>query len=180
MSESPGQVQELSIPQSGSDPWLLPYAQSDGAWIVSDTLVSGFYDVLDDEGTIETVFGDQIPTAERFLTFLKDSENVPVFIIRDTIVGVAWLNRIVKNHACAHFAHTKAIKGVSIQVGMMVLDYWFSFPGKAGPLFDVLVGNIPASNKLAIRYIKKLGFFEIGEIPHVAPDGAMSISYKVR
>ena len=65
-------------------------------------------------------------------------------------------------------------------MGFRLLDYWFSFPGDEGPLFDVLIGNIPARNRLAIKYIKKLGFVELGEIPHMADDGAMSVSYRVR
>ena len=161
---------------------LIPYAEVNGARSISDELIIDLFMELYDDGVITSVFSDELRDAQGFIRFLKDPANLPVFIVVDgEITGVAWLNGIYRNHALSHFVYVKRCWGKrSIDMGFRVIDYWFSFPGERGPLLDVLIGNIPARNRLAIKYIQKLGFVEIGEIPHMAEHGAMSVSYRVR
>jgi len=62
-----------------------------------------------------------------------------------------------------------------------------SFPTTEGePLLEIILGATPASNKLAIRHIKAVGFVAIGEIPRMLPNiltggrDAAVISYYLR
>lgn len=142
-----------------------------------------FFHELDEDGVIDTVFSDEMTGAEAFLSFIKAPGNLVAFLVVDGVIaGMGWINGIVRNHAFAHFAYCKRSWGrESLRMGHKLLNYWFSFPDADGaPLFDVLVGNIPARNRLAIKYIEKLGFVEIGQIPKIADGESMSINYRVR
>jgi len=181
-----GQETARYIPQNLSDAVaenngivLVPYGEVNGARSVGDDLIIKLYHELDMDGVIDTVFNDEMTDSARFVRFMKDPGNLPVFIlVGGGLMGVGWLNNIKSNYAMGHFAFVKRSWGErSLDMGRRILKYWFSFPGDYGPLFDVLIGNIPAQNRAAIRYIKKLGFVEVGEIPHIAEGGAMSVSY---
>jgi len=161
--------------------FLVPYAEYNGARSVSDDTVAGLFCELDDDGVIEAVFNESIRTEQDFILLMKSPDNLPVFVVLDgELVAAAWLNSITRNHASVHFIAVKRCRGRSVEMGLRVVDYWFAFPGDNGPLLDVLIGNTPANNRLAVQYIKRLGFIEIGEIPHMADGGAMSISYRAR
>jgi hypothetical protein len=45
-------------------------------------------------------------------------------------------------------------------MGKKLLDYWMRFD-----FIDVLIGRIPSFNKKALRFVKTLGFHQVGEIP---------------
>lgn len=122
------------------------------------------------DGTFQTVFYDgTVNSSEDFLKVLKATHNYPVFpLVNGSIGAVAWINDLRKNYATAHFCVFKEHWGAnSIAMGKAVLKYWFSFPKDNGFLFDVILGVTPIEYTPAIRFIKKIGFTLIGEVPKV-------------
>lgn len=169
---------------------LIPYVEINGNRSLSDDNVKQIFHRMKSEGTLHVVFYDgSIKTEDDFVAYLKSPNNLPVFILSDgELSGLAWLNRVEGNHATAHFCLLKNVWGEkSYDVGKKVLSYWFSFPGSDGePLFDLLLGVIPSFNQKAIKYIEKLGFRVIGEIPKLYKNvysgkfETTSISYVLR
>jgi hypothetical protein len=160
---------------------LIPYVEINGARVISDDVIHGFYDILDEEGSRDVVFGSPKYDKEGFVKMLKSPRNLPVFIYDSedqTALGLAWINGLARNHGFAHFAHLKiaTVKRKTIQMGQAVMKYWFALGGD-DPVIDVIVGNIPSSNKRAIRYVQRLGWTVLGEIPQIAYDGAMTVTY---
>lgn len=117
------------------------------------------------DGTLDVVFSSaSICSEDDFLTVMKRPTNVPVVVfVNGQMSGIAWINGLEDNYACAHFCFFKEVWGtVSLDIGKKLLDYWMQFS------IDVLIGKIPASNQKAISFVKKLGFKYVGEIPYIS------------
>lgn len=162
---------------------LIPYAQVDGAWSVRDADVKHCWRKMEEEGTARIVFwSGSVKTEDDFLAMCKAPANIVVFVISDTdFLGLAWLNEVSGNHAMAHFCFFRDSWGTdSIEMGEMVLSYWFSFEYEGEPVLKVIIGNVPDFNVKALSFIRKLGFIRVGEIPHIAGGNAMTVNYLER
>lgn len=173
-SESPARDRFRSTRQSPSELGLIPYAQVNGSWTISDALVLQIAQKFQDEGTFHRVFYEGfIRTPTDFLEMIKKPANLPVFVFRGYVpVGVAWLNGLCGNHAFAHFCFARASWGVdSERVGELILQYWMNLSrADARPIFDVIIGVIPATNPKAARFVERIGFVRLGEIPMMLKD----------
>lgn len=125
--------------------------------------------------TLYKVFDGKIATPEEFLKFIKSEENLVIFFsVENIISGFAWLTSINKNFAFAHFCLFKEVWGeIAMDIGYKSIEYWKSFK-----LFKVILGLINKKNRLAINYIKRLGFVEVGEIPAVVNGQSGILSYR--
>lgn len=96
--------------------------------------------------------------------------------------GFAWFNEVSDNHCTGHFCFFKETWGKSaFRLAEAVLRYWFAMPNSVGaPLFDVIIGRTPSENRLAVRFIRKLGFVVVGEIPKIANGEPLTVSYLER
>ena len=163
---------------------LVPYVYVNGNWTAEDESIRDLFRTMVADGTINTVFYEGgMDSPEKLLALLKSPNNIPVIVMVDGVVGgLAWLNGVKNNFAFAHFCFFKNVWGKhSKEIGEELLRYWFSFPGKDGPLFDVLIGLIPAFNKHATRYTEDIGFVRLGEIPKmVRHKTSMVVLYKLR
>ena len=114
-----------------------------------------------EEQTFSRVFYDgSVRTSHGFLEAMQKPRNLPVFYFEGTSpMGFAWLNGINGGIAFAHFCGLRGARAV--ELGRMTLDYWFS----AFRFLHVVMGTMPASNKLALRFVKRLGFTIVGEVP---------------
>ena len=184
--EHRGQEQERSTPQSLSDCVackdgiaLIPYGEANGSRTLADDTLMDLYDEMVSDGVIGRVFDKEIPTAESFITFAKDPRHLLVFAVVDgTLLGFGWLSEIKRNSAQANFAAVSGCWGKrSVEMGERILTYWFALLGDDGPIFDVLLGLTPSRNKLAVRFIQKLGCVIVGEIPYLDRGKKMTISY---
>jgi len=148
---------------------LVPYVELNGSRTISDDILISVFNQTKEDGIFDTVFYEgNINTEQDFISIMKSANNYPVFIFDEdkTPLGYAWLNGLGNNHAFAHFCYLKRSWGKHTQeFGSKLLKYWFSFPGEEGLLFDVILGNVPDFNKHAHKYIEKLGFKKVGEIP---------------
>lgn len=121
-----------------------------------------------EEGTFKTVFFDgRVRTPADFLKAMKSPRNMPIFAFYgDDFLGFAWLNSLADNYGFAHFCGMRVSYGdLAVRVGEMVVDYWMAFPS-----LEILLGVTPGNNPLALRFIGKLGFQRIGEIPGMIMD----------
>jgi len=146
----------------------------EGNWNLPDHFLYQFADRLRAENIFDKVFYEgTIVTNVDFMLTMKAPGNLPVFLFCDTEpLGVAWINGAAGNMAFVHFAFLKKSWGkVTKNMGKRLLDYWFSFPGEDGPLFEFLFGMMPTFNRQAFRYMKSMGFKVIGEVPkfHKSP-----------
>lgn len=163
---------------------LVPYAEVDGAWTLPDQMVADTWQRMDDENAREILFNGAEVAPGAFLPFAKDPSRLLVFYFRPggaQPVGVGWLNGIHRNYATAHFFILREAWGRdAFNIGMASTRYWLSMDTGDGPLFDVLIGNIASSNKRAVRFVQRLGWTVLGEIPHMAHGESMTISYAER
>jgi len=162
---------------------IIPYVNLNGSMTLADSTVKQCWDKMINDGTAKVVFPDGINNAEEFLSFMKSPFILPQLIFyKNEVAGFTWLSEVCKNSAVGNFCFFKPFWGYGIpeELGQLVLDYWFAFPGKDGPLFDVIVGKTPEGNRKAIQYIQKIGFTILGAIPYLSRGRGMVISYKTR
>jgi len=162
---------------------LVPAVEMDGRWTVADSAVHAFWDRIVEDDLDHVFWGSEIASGDQLVAMLKSPIVVGIFVADDTgLIGLAWLNEIRRNYACAHFLTLKSTWGrITVEMGQRVLEYWWGFDRQDGtPLFDVLIGNIPANNQMALAYINTLGFERVGPIPKIALGEDMVINYLER
>lgn len=161
---------------------VIGYVELDGAKTFNDKTLAAIYETLKGDGVLDRVFYDKsMKTPDDFIQFMKSPGNYPAMVVvDDKIQGIGWLNGIQGKAAFAHFAFFRESWGAySEEMGEALMEYWFGFGGES-PMLDVLIGQIPAWNKKAISFIKRLGWNVLGNIPHLADGGDMTISYYAR
>ncbi len=122
------------------------------------------------EKTFDEVFYEEgsVKTPDEYIQLMQRPSNIPVFLFRgDECLGFAWLNGTSGNMAYAHFLFKKKAWGKwTLHMGRMLMDYWFSFPGKDDePLFEFIFGLMPGFNKAATNYVERLGWTRLGSVP---------------
>lgn len=161
---------------------LLPYVNSDG-WTVADEHLCELWAQMKREGTLSSVFTlGEVYDSRSFIAYLRHPLNLPVLAVDEAIQGVAWMNRLEDNHGFAHFWFSKEIWGPRVlEVGREILRYWFTWRNEDGtPMLDVILGKTPATNRRAIKFIQRLGFTILGEIPKIYHGQDAVISYLTR
>jgi len=151
---------------------LWPLIVENGTCNVPDEILMGVWSQMVISGKHEKVFyGGTVFNYESWLRFVKDWKNLPVFVIdtkRTKVVFLAWLNSCEDTHAFGHFCPLGKFTREAVQ---MVLDFWKSFKnGQGEQLFDVIMGITPENNPEAVRFVKRIGFREVGAIPKLCKD----------
>ena len=147
---------------------LVPYAKVNGEWSLPDEFILSLAYQMREEGTFTSVFyNGEITSPEAVLALMQRPTNLPVFAFTGSEpTAMAWLNGISGGIAFAHFCTFAAAKGRTVEIGQRVVSFWeVNFK----PIRAIL-GLTPANNKLALRYIKSLGFTVIGTIPKLLVD----------
>lgn len=136
--------------------------------MLPDEFLLGLAVQMQQEGVFERVFySGEVRGPHGFLELMQRPANLPVFFFDESEpLGFAWLNGVHSGVAFAHFCGLKACRGRSVEIGRQALDYWFG----AFAFLHVLMGTIPASNRLALRFIRRLGFTVLGEVPGMLYD----------
>ena len=157
---------------------LVPYVEVNGSRLIPDSVIAEFWHQAAKEGAERILFGSDVFPGEMFLRMLKTPSTLPVFLFRTgevKPVGVGWLNYLAESHAFSHFFFLKEAWGKDcLSMGAALTRYWLNL---GEPPLKVLVGNIPSVNKHAIRFVQKLGWKVVGEIPHMAKGKSMTITY---
>jgi len=142
-----------------------PYMIVDGIPTFPDSVIKSFWDQMEVDGTIETVFCDgKINTREQWLANVKSGGTVFCIAIRDgDPVGLGWINRMEKKKAWGHFCLFSNGWGLgSEQIGKAMLNFFFGLDN--GKAFDIFMGMLPTSNQAAVAYLVKCGANIIGKV----------------
>lgn len=160
---------------------IVPYVELNGRRTLTDEMVAAIWEQMLADGTANVVFGGSVKDKEQFVTMFKNHNIFPILIgVGEVPAGVAWLSDVGKNYAHGHFCLFGNSWGRALPVGKAILDYWFSMHKDGLPVLDVIIGKVPATNKLAVAFIKKLGFEILGTIPLIGGDMGLVISYITR
>lgn len=139
--------------------------------MLSDGVLKDIYDKCEDEGTLRTVFYEgRIQNVDQFIAMMKNPVNLPVFVFRGYVpIGFAWLNGCSGYHAFGHFCFMRESWGKdSKEAAALIMHYWMSMTRDDGqPMFDVILGTVPAFNRRACDFVQAIGFKKVGEIPHM-------------
>jgi hypothetical protein len=162
-------VRFLSSQSKANEISILPYAQINGAWTLSDDRILEIVRKCQEDGTFKRVFCEGgITDGKQFVEEMKRPQNVAVFVFRGTEpIGFAWLNGIAGKHAFAHFCFMVSAWGPDTEpAGRMLLDYWMSLQAYGEPVLDVIIGATP-KNGFAASFAERIGFTRVGEIPRM-------------
>jgi hypothetical protein len=127
------------------------------------------FDEMIVEGLVSAVFaGTNVSTSEDFRKMMRHPSNIPVFVVDgQQCIGFAWLNGVGGTHAYGHFCTFPNEAMSAVEMGEMVMGYWWSLGGPDNYALDVILGTIPAFNQRAVAFIQKVGFVKLGEIPNL-------------
>lgn len=155
---------------------ILPYTEINGIRTISDNDIKDIFSRMKQEGTLKTVFyNESITNEDEFLRFFKCGSNFIVVAYLDKeMCGFGWINNLNKTYAFTHFCFFKEYWGEKTDgIGKACLDYFDSWDS-----FKVFVGMVPAFNKRAIKFVKRMGYTEIGTIPEMVENSGMTILYR--
>lgn len=158
---------------------LVQYIEIDGIRNFPDSYLKYLFDRIAEERQLEKLFYDgSIKTNEEFLNLMKYSAN-KLFLIfcDDEIAGIIWLNGFETRSAVLHFCLFRRFWGdKALFIGKATLNELLYMKDPEGHIFDVLLGLTPANNKLAVRYIQKIGMNVAGELPKAIWDAKLQQS----
>ena len=150
---------------------LYPY---DGKNNISEQIWNYVWHTIEEDKLKDIVFvNGSIVTFFDFLTLVK-TKALPTLVLDEASIPVAtgWLTDVSYKSAFAHFLFFKHMWGndSNADIGNMMLDFWFNKLN-----LNLIIGIIPEKNKLALNYIKQLGFISHDTIPHLiqSEDGDM-------
>lgn len=154
---------------------IIPYVKNGDGWTITDTQLMGIYLKMLKHRLVDKVFiMGEADTPEKFIKVMKNSRNAVNIVVDDSgeCLTLSWLNRWGFNHAFVHHCFFPEAWGKSsVEIGKMILKYWFSMKKDSGePILDVIMGKTPESNRLAVKFIKRMGFTIIGTVPDICFD----------
>lgn len=145
---------------------IVPYTEVDGIYTYRDSDIKALYNKVYTDGAGETVFFDgSIKDADHFVNLMKSPHTfLHIIYVDKKIVAMAWINRIELTHCYCHWLFFKEAWRDSIiyDVGQYLLNYLVHQYG-----FEVIMGITPQFNKLALRYLTRLGLESLGTIPGI-------------
>lgn len=145
----------------------IPYTQVDGVPTFKDSEIIGLYQRIWDEGLGPTLFHDgSIKNAAHFLQLMKGSGTILHVVVEEDGHPVAlwWLNRIEQTHAYCHFCAFIELFATpdTKKIGKDAMKICFDGMG-----FKVIMGMLPSTNVIAIRYLGKVGMHVLGTVPNL-------------
>jgi hypothetical protein len=146
-------------------------------------MMSKYYQQLEDDNTLHHAFYDGgVKNFYDFRNFCLDRHNLHYVIyseLYDAPVCHFYLNGFQGLTCMIHFSFSSAIHGHGESVGFAkdALDLVFKLKRKDSPLpiTRTLVGLTPTTNKLAVRFLKAVGFQPLGTL-----DGSCYIARQQR
>lgn len=138
---------------------VLPYIEASNGYTLADEHMHQLWDLIDVENTF---YDGGIRTADQFLAYMKSPLTLPLIVGDGRPMGLGWLTDIVPGRACVHFCMLKAGRAV-FEAAQSAIDYWWEMGDP--PLLHNLIGVTPASNEMAVKFIRRMGFTTFPEIP---------------
>ena len=115
------------------------------------------------------VFHEQdIVSVADFLAMARSSSTV-FFIVEcsDRVAAIMWMNGWEGYAARVHYAFFPEFYGQAVEIARAAVEQIAQMKRIGGaPLVKTMIGLTPATNRLAVRMIEKVGFTRMCEIPH--------------
>jgi hypothetical protein len=145
---------------------FVPYTTVDGIPTFKDSDILGLYRRVYEEGLGDQLFYDgSIKDEQQFLQLMKSPGAILHVVLApdDHPVAMWWLNRLERTHATCHFTLFVELFGTKdrVPIGKEAMRICFDHLG-----YEVIMGMTPSDNKFALGYARKVGFKEVGEVPH--------------
>jgi hypothetical protein len=155
---------------------LLPYVNQVGEYNMPDSFLAQAYRRTVIEKSIHKVFYDgSIQSSKEFIDYFKQ-ERIELFFVyyRDEEVGFFWLSPFVKKSAFITYCIYKNFLRQSLLISQACIRGIFALEDEHGDKrLDTLLGITPADNKLALRFLTKIGMTVVGKIPGLICDAGI-------
>lgn len=154
---------------------LLPYTTLNGEPTLSDQQLQAIYLKMKQDGTAARVFfqGD-VRNESDFVSAMKSGANLLFLTMNETTpVAVCWLNRFEGRMARLHFCTFRDVWGTDLcdEIARYTSETLINLKGlDGGYLWDVFLGYLPSSNRLAIRYLLQNRYTLVGRVPNLMWD----------
>ena len=135
-----------------------------------DHVVAYIWQIIEEQGLKNRTWSDgSVQTDMDFFKFFIN-RNIMIFLIyEDGLKGMCWLTGFGRKSAYGHFMFFREAWGKStIRLGKHALNYWLNMEKDGEKIFDVIIGETPYKNRQAVKFIQKIGFKIIGEVPNYA------------
>lgn len=136
-----------------------PYVEIDGVRTFFDSVIKGLYARIRAEGK-EHIFSDGIITDEdTFLHAMKHLNNhLWIVKYKGEACGIIWINNIEHRTARGHFCMFNNVYGKGAEIGREAIKQVLNIRDANGEqIINTIIGITPASNKLAVRGVKRSG-----------------------
>jgi hypothetical protein len=153
---------------------LFRYGEVDGVRTLKDSQLEALFEKAKQENVLQTVmYSDNIEqwTSRTFIAIFKSETRASWLVFYDgKLGGWVWLDDFGHRTARAHFCLFKWLgkERLTVQVGREILWQLLNMGFKGGIKLEALRGETPSFNKLALRFIQKVGLRIIGEMPSAA------------
>jgi len=147
---------------------LLAYSAIDGIPTMTDSEVRGLYERMEADGTADTVFYDgSVMSADDFLKTMKHGMTQLFMVsIDNEVAGAVWLTDFEVRRAAFHFCFfSNAWKKDLVDAGKECVTQILNAERLSVPMFDCLIGIVPATNRAAQIWCHKMRFRRIGVLP---------------
>ena len=146
---------------------LYPYCEIDGLNTFRDSEIKELYFKMISEGN-NIYIDNQIANGEDFLRHMKYESALYVAYYDEELFGFVYLDEFAHKTARIHFCVFKYFHGkkANVESCKKSIEIILSTKDSLGDyMYDVLIGVIPSGNKVAIRFVEKIGGEISGEIP---------------
>jgi len=146
---------------------LYPYCEIDGLNTFRDSEIKDLYFRMISEGS-NIYIDNRIANGDDFLRHMKYGAALYVAYYDDELFGFVYLDDFATKSAKIHFCVFKEFHGTvaNIESCKEAIKIILSTKGILDQfMYDVLVGIIPSNNRVAIRFIGKIGGKISGVIP---------------
>lgn len=153
---------------------LFRYVEVDGVRTLKDSQIAALFEKAKQENVLRTVmYSDDIEqfTSKAFITIFKSEMRASWLVFYDgKLAGWVWLDDFGHRTARIHFCLFKWLgkEKLTVQVGRESLWQLLNMKFRNDIKLAAIRGETPSFNKLALRFIQKVGLRVIGEIPSAA------------
>jgi hypothetical protein len=148
---------------------IIPYTEINGIRTFTDTDILDIYDRIIDKGN-GYIFNDgTIANRNKFLEVMKSNGFLYIVYYKTNIVLIVWINRFEGKIARIHWC---SFNGIScrkkIDAGKYVCEKLLTMKNDNGEyVLDLLIGYMPISNIVAIKFSKACGCIIGEKIPNL-------------
>ena len=145
-----------------------PFVYVDGIPTMRDSDLAILFDKMVRDGTDKIVFcNGLVKNPIDFIEYIKLPANMLFAVYEDeNPIAFGWLNNFENKSAEAHFCVFSEAWDRSVEIGKLMIEKAMATTG-----VDMLIGNVPKFNQMAVEFVEKCGGVILGELPFGSVDG---------